>query len=73
MNPKTGKAGTLVAPVDPQKAEEADKADRAYYQSLTPQERIDILLQLVARHAVNEDGTPKRFERVYRVAKLGER
>lgn len=53
--------------------EEAEAADRAYYRDLTPLQRLNILLQLVARHAVNEDGTPNRLERVYRVTKLGER
>lgn len=49
---------------------EADKADFEYYQSLTPEQRLDILGELIAR------AHPKAFEqgieRVYRVIKLQE-
>ena len=50
--------------------DEADQADREYYRSLTPDERMEILLDLVERE---HDGASKRLERVYRVVKLGER
>lgn len=47
--------------------EEAEKADRAFYKTLTPQERLDILLELL-NHAPEQ-----RLERVYRVTKLSRR
>ena len=50
---------------------ESDRADRAYYQSLTPAERMDILLELISRWQGDE--AAKGFERVYRVAQLHER
>ena len=43
---------------------EAEKADREFYQNLTPQERLDLLLELL-NHAPEQ-----RLERVYRVTKL---
>ena len=43
--------------------EEADRADREYYRSLTPKERVDIVLTLVQRSGP----AAKRFERVCRV------
>jgi len=45
--------------------EEAEKADREFYRSLTPEQRLNILLQLIAQH-----GTPQRLERVFRIVKL---
>ncbi len=50
--------------------EEAERADREYYRSLTPQQRLDILLELVERG--NRDA-PQRFERVCRVTQLEQR
>lgn len=47
--------------------EEAEQADREFYRSLTGQQRLDILLQLIAQH-----GPPKRLERVFRIVKLEE-
>ncbi|MFH1417977.1 MAG: hypothetical protein ABII12_06800 [Planctomycetota bacterium] len=52
--------------------QESDRADRRYYMSLDPQERLDILLDLLmighARYA--EDAGV--FKKVYRIVKLGE-
>jgi hypothetical protein len=45
--------------------EEADKADREFYRSLTPQQRLDILVELIAQH-----GPSQKLERVYRIVKL---
>ena len=45
--------------------QEADDADRAFYRSLTPEQRLDILLELISQH-----GRVKRLERVYRIVKL---
>ena len=50
--------------------EEAEKADREFYQSLSPSQRLEILLTLISRHQPprsNEDGTGRK--RVYRVIK----
>jgi len=47
--------------------EEAEQADREFYRSLTGQQRLDILLQLIAQHE-----PPKRLERVFRIVKLEE-
>jgi hypothetical protein len=51
--------------------EESDAADRAYYRSLTPEERLDILLELVRRFAEGYGEASQRLERVYRVVELG--
>jgi hypothetical protein len=49
---------------------DADRADRAYYASLTPAERLDILLDLVARYQESLGEASKGFERVHRVIEL---
>jgi hypothetical protein len=49
---------------------EADKADFKHYQSLTPEQRLDILGELIAR-AHPEVGV-RGLERVCRVVKLQE-
>ena len=46
---------------------EAERADRAYYRALTPQQRLDLLLELVER---GNHGTASRLARVYRIVKL---
>jgi len=48
---------------------EAEEADRKYYQSLTPAQRIQILLLLRSLHHPHNDG---RLKRVYRIIKLAE-
>ena len=50
--------------------EEAAAADRAYYRSLSPEQRLDLLLDIVRRHQESEDEAAARFERVYRVVEL---
>ena len=50
--------------------EEADKSDREYYRSLTPERRLEILLELVE---TNSNAASKGFERVYRFVKLESR
>ena len=47
---------------------ESERADRAYYRSLTPSERLDLLLELINRW--DHDEAAKGFERVYRIVKL---
>ena len=49
---------------------EAEKADREYYRSLTPERRLKILFELVA--AQHPHATEQRLERVCRVIKLQE-
>ena len=51
--------------------DEANEADLAYYRSLSPKERLDILLDLVRRE--NEDAhheTEQRLERICRIVEL---
>lgn len=50
--------------------EESDRADRQYYESLSPQERLDLLLELVARHVESLGEAGKGFARVHRVIEL---
>jgi hypothetical protein len=47
---------------------DSQRADAEYYRSLSPQQRIEILLELIARGTPDE--TEPRFARVYRVTKL---
>jgi hypothetical protein len=49
---------------------EADKADFQYHQSLTPEQRLDILGELIAR--AHPDKTGQRIEKVCRIIKLQE-
>lgn len=44
--------------------EEAAKADREYYRSLTPEQRLDILLDLIEQGG---GGTKSEFVRVFRI------
>ena len=44
--------------------EEADSADDEYYLSLTPQERLQIFIQLIG-HAEDKDGIVERCVRIY--------
>ena len=46
---------------------EADEADAEYYSQLTPQQRLEILFQIIAMHRDSLDEDSQRFERVYRV------
>ena len=47
--------------------EEAEEADNAYYRSLSPEQRLDILLELT-----RPDETQPRLERVYRIVELSQ-
>jgi hypothetical protein len=50
---------------------ECDRAERAYYRSLTPQQRLEILWELNSRLRTGEDGeADERLARVYRIIKL---
>ncbi|HYO75000.1 MAG TPA: hypothetical protein VE010_00950 [Thermoanaerobaculia bacterium] len=52
--------------------EDADRADDQFYAELTPEERLEILLDLVERHRGVLGEAADRFERVYRVAELSQ-
>jgi hypothetical protein len=47
---------------------EAEEADREYYHSLTPEARLEILGELIARS--HPDEIEQRSERVYRIVKF---
>ncbi|MGA9452773.1 MAG: hypothetical protein WBW41_15680 [Verrucomicrobiia bacterium] len=49
---------------------EADKADREFYQSLSPEQRLEMLCDLIASSYPDE--IEQRLERVCRVIKLQE-
>ena len=51
---------------------DADRADREYYASLTPDERLTILLDLIATHRESLGETAQGFERVHRVVELSQ-
>lgn len=49
---------------------EADKDEKGYYRSLSPAQRLDILLSLIAQHQVTQDyEATEGFKRVYRIIK----
>ena len=50
--------------------DESDQADSAYYHSLTPEQRVDILLDLIARYSEAQGEASKRLARVHRVVEL---
>ena len=52
---------------------EAEDADRAFYASLSSQERLDLLLDLVAGQRESMGEAAARLERVYRVVELSRR
>jgi hypothetical protein len=51
--------------------EECDRGDKEYYQSLNPQQRLEILFELDCRLPVSVDHeASERLEKVYRIIKL---
>lgn len=52
--------------------EEAEAADRAYYRSLTPEERLQILFSLVEDYEAGLDESERRLQRVLRVVERDE-
>jgi len=50
--------------------QEAERATLEYYRSLTPEQRLDILLELIEASRKEGDAASERFERVYRIVKL---
>ena len=53
--------------------EDADEADDQFYAELTPQERLDILLELIERHRSALGQAASRLERVHRIVELPRR
>ncbi len=49
---------------------EAEPATRDYYRRLSPQERLEILFQLREMAHKENNATPRRLARVYRVTQL---
>jgi hypothetical protein len=49
---------------------QAEAANKAYYRSLTPNERVVLLLELIAAYRENVGEAAERFERVCRVIAL---
>ena len=52
---------------------QADEADREYYASLSSQERLNIVVELVDRYLSTHGEAAERFERVLRVDELPRR
>jgi hypothetical protein len=52
--------------------EEADRADDQFYADLTPEARLEILLELVERHRRSLGEAGNRLERVHRIVDLSE-
>lgn len=51
---------------------EADRADEEFYADLGPQERVDILLELIEQYRSSLGQAAERLERVCRLAELAE-
>ena len=52
--------------------EDADKATREYYRSLTPAQRLDILLELIARVHEADPDAQQGIAPVYRIVELSQ-
>ena len=50
--------------------EAADRANKADYAAMTPQARLDLLLELIRRYRESLGEAADRFERVHRIAEL---
>lgn len=53
--------------------EEAEEADRRFYASLTPQQRLDMMIELLDFRGFDSNGASQRLERVYRVVQREKR
>ncbi len=51
---------------------DAEEADWQYYSSLSPQERLDIMLEIIAQKLESSGEATKGLERVYRVIELAQ-
>jgi hypothetical protein len=50
--------------------EAADRADREFYAKLTPDQRVQMAVDLLDLFEVSTDGAPQRLERIYRIVEL---
>ena len=53
--------------------EDADEADDRFYAGLTPEARLEMLLELVERHRSALGEAASRFERVHHIVELSRR
>ncbi len=53
--------------------EDAETADDQFYADLTPEARLDILLELIERHRSTFGEATSRLERVHRIVELSQR
>jgi hypothetical protein len=53
--------------------EDADQADDQFYAALTPEDRIEMLLELIERHRSALGEAAHRFERVHQFVELSQR
>lgn len=53
--------------------EEAEAADRAYYRSLTPEQRLEILFELITPDEGCDEAPEERLQRVYRITQRNRR
>ena len=51
---------------------DAEEADLQYYTSLSPKERLDIMLEIIAQTLESSGEATKGLERVYRVIELSQ-
>ena len=52
--------------------EDAEQAEAEYYAGLSPTERLEILLDLIARYRESLGEAAERFERVHRIIELSQ-
>ena len=50
--------------------EEAAHADAQYYRSLTPQQRLEVLMKIIEQAHPDLHDPAKRLQRVYRIVKF---
>jgi hypothetical protein len=53
--------------------EEAERAEDEFYASLTPSERLDLLLDLITRYRESLGEAAEGFARVHRIIELSQR
>lgn len=49
---------------------DAERAEEEYYKSLSPEQRLDLLLEIIAGYRGSKNETTRRFERVSRIIEL---
>lgn len=53
--------------------EDADQADDQFYAELPPEDRLEMLLELIERHRSALGEAASRFERVHHIVELSQR